>query len=58
MHSPMDYFSKRPSAINQSILQLIRDEYKRCGTRYFGLGNLNKMKSLNDGGIVIAKMVS
>jgi hypothetical protein len=38
-------------------VELIRTEYKTKGTRYFGLGNLNKMKQLNDGGKEIVKLV-
>lgn len=48
---------KRYDAVNDGILKLIKDQYKECGTRYFGLGNLNKMKQLNDSGSLIAKMV-
>lgn len=58
LRTPLDYNSAETHAtINREILQLIRDEHRRCGTRYFGLGNLNKMKSLNDGGVAIARMV-
>jgi sterol desaturase/sphingolipid hydroxylase (fatty acid hydroxylase superfamily) len=57
--SPWDYFSpKSYGAMNKEIVELIRKEHMACGTRYFGLGNLNKMKQLNDGGIEIVKMVS
>ena len=57
--SPWDYFSpKSYDAMNQEIVDLIKKEYKECGTRKFGLGNLNKMKQLNDGGITIAKMIN
>ena len=56
--SPWDYFSpKSYDAINKEIVDLIRKEHKKCGTRYFGLGNLNKMKQLNDSGIEVAKLV-
>lgn len=58
MCSPVDYMS--PSAydkINRDIIELIRREYSTKKTRYFGLGNLNKMKQLNDGGIKIAEMI-
>jgi len=43
--------------MNQEILDVIKDEYEKCGTRYFGLGNLTKMKHLNDGGAVITEMI-
>ncbi|CAB9501511.1 WAX2 C-terminal domain [Seminavis robusta] len=56
--SPWDYFSpKSYNAVNKEIIELMRKEHKNCGTRYFGLGNLNKMKQLNDGGVEIAKMI-
>ena len=56
--TPWDYMSpKSYAAINKEIVDLIRQEYDRYGTRYFGLGNLNKMKQLNDGGIEIAEMI-
>lgn len=57
--TPYDYMTpSRYNAVNADILKLMRQEHKKSGTRYFGLGNLNKMKQLNDGGIDIAKMVS
>jgi len=57
--SPLDYMiPKRYDAVNAGILKLIKDQYKKSGTRYFGLGNLNKMKQLNDSGVLIAKMVN
>lgn len=58
MCSPVDYMT--PSAydkINNDILELIRREYSTKNTRYFGLGNLNKMKQLNDGGVKITEMI-
>lgn len=58
LHSPMDYLSPaKHELVNASIVRLIREENAKCGTRYFGLGNLNKMKSLNDGGVLLAKTV-
>eukprot|EP00547_Thalassionema_nitzschioides_P009291 CAMPEP_0194228856 /NCGR_PEP_ID=MMETSP0156-20130528/43589_1 /TAXON_ID=33649 /ORGANISM="Thalassionema nitzschioides, Strain L26-B" /LENGTH=580 /DNA_ID=CAMNT_0038961379 /DNA_START=305 /DNA_END=2047 /DNA_ORIENTATION=+ len=58
LKSPIDYiYPQRHKAVNDAILRLIKDENKRCGTRYFGLGNLNKMKKLNDGGVQISEMV-
>lgn len=56
--SPWDYFSpKSYDAMNQEIIDLMKKEHKKCGTRYYGLGNLNKMKQLNESGITIAKMI-
>lgn len=58
LRSPWDYMSpKSYGGINQDIVKLIRDEHDQKGTRFFGLGNLNKMKQLNDGGRVIAELV-
>lgn len=58
LRTPIDYASPANyPAINKDILQLIRTEHRLCGTRYFGLGNLNKMKQLNDGGAEIARLV-
>ena len=59
LRTPIDYASQANyPAINRDILQLIKDENRSCGTRYFGLGNLNKMKQLNDGGRDISRMVA
>ena len=56
--SPWDYFNpKSYGAINEEMIELMRTEHKKCGTRYFGLGNLNKMKQLNDSGIELVKMI-
>jgi hypothetical protein len=44
-------------AINQDIVNLIRTQYDLKGTRFFGLGNLNKMKQLNDGGNLIVELI-
>jgi len=56
--SPLDYMlPKRYNAVNSDILGLIKKEYKIRGTRYFGLGNFNKMKQLNESGEKITKMV-
>jgi Sterol desaturase len=58
LRTPVDYiYPSRYKGVNKEILQLIKDENKKFGTRYFGLGNLNKMKQLNDGGKVISDMV-
>jgi len=58
LRTPIDYMSpKSYRAMNQEIVDLIKNEYKTKGTRKFGLGNLNKMKQLNDGGSVISAMV-
>jgi len=56
--SPLDYMiPKRYDAVNAGILKLIKDQYTESGTRYYGLGNLNKMKQLNESGELIVKMV-
>ena len=56
--TPLDYMSpKKYDAVNRDILLLMRQEYDKYGTRFFGLGNLNKMKQLNDGGRDIVRMV-
>lgn len=56
--TPIDYMTKSHyQGINNDIVTLIKDEYKSKGTRYFGLGNLNKMKQLNDGGSVIVELI-
>lgn len=56
--TPWDYMKPTSYAdINREIVALMRQEHQKFGTRYFGLGNLNKMKQLNDGGIEVAKMV-
>merc|ERR1712174_42517 len=58
VRTQMDFLSPKMYPImNQDIINLIKQEYIKCGTRYFGLGNLTKMKQLNDGGVVIAEMV-
>lgn len=58
LKTPIDYiYPSRYENVNKEIIQLIKDENKKCGTRYFGLGNLNKMKQLNDGGKKIVKMI-
>jgi hypothetical protein len=45
LRSPWDYMSPKSfDAINQDIVNLIRTQYDLKGTRFFGLGNLNKMK--------------
>eukprot|EP00522_Entomoneis_paludosa_P004575 CAMPEP_0172464882 /NCGR_PEP_ID=MMETSP1065-20121228/51825_1 /TAXON_ID=265537 /ORGANISM="Amphiprora paludosa, Strain CCMP125" /LENGTH=650 /DNA_ID=CAMNT_0013221241 /DNA_START=66 /DNA_END=2018 /DNA_ORIENTATION=- len=56
--SPWDYMTpSRYGDVNKDMIKLMRQEHKNKGTRYFGLGNLNKMKQLNDGGIELANMV-
>jgi hypothetical protein len=58
MRSPLDYFLERNfDGINQDIVSLIRREFDAHGTRYFGLGNLNKMQKLNDGGRKIVSLI-
>lgn len=56
--TPYDYMNPKSYAtVNQEIIELMKVEHQMYGTQNFGLGNLNKMKQLNDGGIEIAKMV-
>ena len=56
--TPWDYMSSKSyDAINRDILSCIRRQYDNCGTQYFGLGNLNKMKQLNDGGRDMVRMI-
>lgn len=56
--TPIDYIDpKRYSTVNKDIVKLIRSQYDAHGTKCFGLGNLNKMKQLNDGGQLISDMV-
>jgi sterol desaturase/sphingolipid hydroxylase (fatty acid hydroxylase superfamily) len=58
LRTPIDFMSpKSYRAMNQEIVDLMKNEYKTKGTRYFGLGNLTKMKQLNDGGRVISEMI-
>lgn len=59
LRTPIDYiYPSHYAAVNKDIINLMKDQHKECGTRYFGLGNLNKMKQLNDGGKDIVKMVA
>lgn len=56
--TPIDYLQrKNHDRINKEMLDLIRFENKYSGTRCFGLGNLNKMKQLNDGGNLVVEMI-
>lgn len=58
LKTPIDYiYPSRYAGVNKEIVQLIKDQNKKYGTRYFGLGNLNKMKQLNDGGRIITEMI-
>ena len=58
LRTPLDYFSESNfDGINRDIVNLIRLQYDTCGTRYFGLGNLNKMQKLNDGGKAIVRLI-
>lgn len=58
LRTPIDYiYPSHYKGVNAEIIQLIKDQYTECGTRYYGLGNLNKMKQLNDGGKLISKMI-
>jgi sterol desaturase/sphingolipid hydroxylase (fatty acid hydroxylase superfamily) len=58
LRTPLDYFSpKKYDSINRDIIRLIREENAKCGSTCFGLGNLNKMKQLNDGGSVIVDLI-
>ena len=59
LRSPMDYFSPdRYTQINKEIIALIKQQHSTYGTTLFGLGNLNKMKQLNDGGALISQLVA
>jgi sterol desaturase/sphingolipid hydroxylase (fatty acid hydroxylase superfamily) len=56
--TPYDYLT--PShypGVNEEIVQCIRLQYDAYGTRYFGLGNLNKMQQLNDSGLEIVRLI-
>jgi sterol desaturase/sphingolipid hydroxylase (fatty acid hydroxylase superfamily) len=58
LRTPIDYMSKKMyPTLNREIMEVIREHHRENGTRYFGLGNLNKMKQLNDGGEDIVRMV-
>ena len=58
LRTPYDYINpSRYDGINKEIVKCMREQHKKYGTRYFGLGNLNKMKQLNDGGNDIVRMV-
>mmetsp|Transcript_15712 Transcript_15712/g.37753 ORF Transcript_15712/g.37753 Transcript_15712/m.37753 type:complete len:696 (-) Transcript_15712:133-2220(-) len=57
--TPIDYIKpKRYPLVNKDIVKLIKSQYKNHGTKCFGLGNLNKMKQVNDGGQLISDMVN
>lgn len=56
--TPLDYLQgNQKHSINNEIINLIVKTNKHNQTQYFGLGNLNKMKALNDGGIEIAEYI-
>jgi len=56
--TPVDYINpKRYHLVNKDIVNLIKSQHKAYGTKCFGLGNLNKMKQVNDGGQLISDMV-
>jgi sterol desaturase/sphingolipid hydroxylase (fatty acid hydroxylase superfamily) len=56
--TPYDYMQpKSYDGINREIVELIRLQYDKYGTRLFGLGNLNKMQQLNNSGKDIVRMV-
>ena len=56
--TPIDYINpKRYHLVNKDIIKLIKLQYKNHGTTCFGLGNLNKMKQVNDDGQLISNMV-
>lgn len=56
--TPFSYLNqKNHDVINEDIIQLIQKYNKEKQTTYFGLGNLNKMKTLNNGGIDIAERI-
>ncbi len=50
--TPLDYLNSRNyDKLNHELISLITNEYMHNNTKMFGLGNLNKMKELNDGGL-------
>ena len=56
--SPFHYlYFKEYEMINKNIIQLIKKYNIENKTRYFGLGNLNKMKVLNDNGKLIIEQL-
>jgi len=56
--TPIDYINpKRYSLVNRDIFKVIKSQFDLHGTTCFGLGNLNKMKQVNDGGQVISDMI-
>ncbi|KAK1747991.1 fatty acid hydroxylase superfamily protein [Skeletonema marinoi] len=56
--TPIDYIKpSRYPLVNKDIVKLIKSQNKHYGTKCFGLGNLNKMKQVNDGGQLISDMV-
>jgi sterol desaturase/sphingolipid hydroxylase (fatty acid hydroxylase superfamily) len=58
LRTPWDYASpKSYKAMNGEIIALMREQYTQCGTTKFGLGNWNKMKQLNNGGVDIVELV-
>jgi sterol desaturase/sphingolipid hydroxylase (fatty acid hydroxylase superfamily) len=58
MRSPLDFTRKSNYLkINKEIVTLIEEQHREFGTRFFGLGNLTKMKQLNDGGVDVVRMV-
>ena len=57
--TPLDYLQNiRNDIINNKIISLITTMNKTNKTQYFGLGNLNKMKSLNDSGVEIVNSIN
>jgi len=57
--TPLDYLqNKRSGFINGKIIGIIMKMNLQNGTQYFGLGNLNKMKTLNDGGVELASSLN
>ncbi|GAX26793.1 hypothetical protein FisN_9Lu089 [Fistulifera solaris] len=58
LRKPIDYMTpKRYDDLNQNMLESMRKEHRENGMRYFGLGNLNKMKLLNDGGVAMVQLI-
>jgi len=58
LRTPIDFMSpKQYPTMNKEIVELIKDSHRESGTRFFGLGNLSKMKQLNEGGETIVKLV-
>jgi len=58
IYSPYDYFnSNKYNSINNAIFDIIKNGYINNKCCYFGLGNLNKSKALNDNGNIIVDKI-